>query len=99
MSILDELLRQDPKLLADTISKLKKWRKNRDDFYNDREAVIKSNEDFIKGLKAENGMSSGKTLNKVFSLPLDVYMSNQTYWDEIIATKNFKKHPEWCVGK
>jgi len=99
MALLDDLLKQDPAVLADTVRKIKVWKKNRDEFYNDRDAVINDNIDFIKGLKAQSGMSAGKTLNKVFSIPLDVYMSNQHYWDEIIATKQFKKHPEWMVGK
>jgi dTDP-D-glucose 4,6-dehydratase len=52
-----------------------------------------------KAIKKEDGWTVKRTMKKRFSIPMDVYMANSPYWDEIIKTKQFKKHPEWVVGK
>jgi len=98
MSTIDELLKQDPKQLAAFIAKMKKWKKNREEYYKNKDQVIADNVDFIKKIKTGNNLvSKASNMRCVFRIPLDVYMSNSIYWDEIIKTKNFNKHPEWMT--
>ncbi|MFB6076333.1 MAG: hypothetical protein ABEK17_04280 [Candidatus Aenigmatarchaeota archaeon] len=33
-----------------------------------------------------------------YRVPIEVYMSDPSYWDDIIKNKKFDKHPEWKVG-
>lgn len=81
---------------AKIIKQLKQWNKNRDKFFEEQGKTIFK--EHIKQIKKEDGWSTGRTMKKCFSIPMEVYMSNPTYWDEIIKTKQFKKHPEWRVG-
>lgn len=49
------------------------------------------------GKRAQGTWTKNKTMRKVFSIPQEVYMANQPYWDEIIRTKQWKKHPEFMT--
>lgn len=53
---------------------------------------------YAKGLKNQNPKSKQGTMRKRFSIPLEVYMADHQYWDNIIKNKQFHKHPEWQVG-
>lgn len=78
------------------VRKLKQFAKNRDEMFMQRGADIFK--EHTKSIKKEDGWSAGRTMKKKFSIPMEVYMANPNYWDEIISTKQFKKHPEWLVG-
>jgi len=79
------------------IKKLKAWTRNRDKLL--MEQGDKIYKEHTKSIKKEDGWTVKRTMKKRFSIPMDVYMANSPYWDEIIKTKQFKKHPEWVVGK
>jgi predicted nucleotidyltransferase len=82
---------------AKIIQKLKQWKKNRDTFLMEQGGKIYK--EHTKNIKKEDGWSEGKTMKKKFSIPMEVYMADSQYWDRIIKEKQFKKHPEWMVGK
>ena len=49
------------------------------------------------GKRVGGGWNKSKTMKHVFSIPEVVYMANRPYWDEIIKTKQWKKHPEFMT--
>lgn len=81
---------------AKIIKQLKHWAKNRDDVLMNNGAKIFK--EHTKSISKEDGWSKGKTMKKIYSIPMEVYMANPSYWDEVIKSKQFKKHPEWKVG-
>ncbi len=97
MSLFEDLT-NDPVKMAKALKRFKELKKARREFYANKKQNIKSFKGHIDKIKGEGGISKEKTMQKVFSIPLEVYMSDQDYWDEIIKTKDFKKHPEWMTG-
>jgi dTDP-D-glucose 4,6-dehydratase len=97
MSLISLILQMPPQELRKTVDKLKKMVKERDNLYRAKGKEIFS--EHTKQLKKETGWSKDRTMKKVFSLPLEVYLSNQNYWDDIINQKQFNKHPEWQTAK
>ncbi len=95
MSAITDILNMPVNELKPLLSKLKKWVKARDDYYNHYNTFDYA--DFSKQLKTENPWTKGKTMKKVFSIPMDVYVHNPKYWDGIIKNKQFNKHPEWMT--
>jgi len=81
---------------AKIIKTLKQYVKNRDKMLMEQGKELYK--DYTKSLKKEGGWTKDKTMKKVFSIPMEVYMANPTYWQEIIDSKQFNKHPEWKVG-
>ena len=75
---------------------IKQWKKNRETFYMEQGKELFK--EHTNQIKKDDGWSAGRTMKKRFSIPMEVYMSNIKYWDEIIAKKQFNKHPEWLVG-
>lgn len=45
------------------------------------------------------GMSKDKTRKHIFDIPEKVYYANEKYWNEIIQTRDYSRHPEFCVAK
>jgi ribosomal protein S17 len=92
------LLQLPPEKLKPIVDRLKQLVKNRDNFY--RSYNEKEHGQFSKNLKSEDGWTKERTMKKTFSVPLEVYMSNPKYWDEVCRSKKLQKnHPEWQVGK
>lgn len=81
---------------ARIIKQLKAWTKNRDTLMMNQGADLYKEHSHV--ISKEDGWTDGKTMKKVFSIPMEVYMANPKYWDGIIHDKQFKKHPEWRVG-
>ncbi len=98
MGLLDEMLKLPPEKLKPIIDRLKQLQKNKEDFYKKYDK--KQFGDFSKSIKKEDGWTDNKSMKKVFSVPLEVYMSNPEYWDKVCRDKKLQKnHPEWKVGK
>lgn len=97
MNFLDTFLKLPIAEQIKVMNRLKAWTKNRDEMFMQRGADIFK--EHTTSIKKESGWTDGKTMKKKFSIPMDVYMANFKYWDEIIKTKQFSKHPEWVVGK
>ncbi len=45
------------------------------------------------------GMSKDKTTKHIFDIPEKVYYAYPEYWNEIIATRDYSRHPEFCVAR
>lgn len=95
MSAITEILKMPVNELKPLLNKLKKWTNARDDYYRNYNPFDYS--DFTRELKTGEKWSKGKTMKKVFSIPMDIYVSNPKYWDGIIKNKEFSKHPEWMT--
>jgi hypothetical protein len=81
--------------VAELYLRVKKMIDDRDKFYSKYRQDIYGN--FVKKNQQGNSWTKGRTMKKIYSVPMDVYMSNPPYWDEIIKTKQFSKHPEWII--
>ena len=98
MSTLKNLLNQPVEKIAPVLKQLKKYKKNREEFYKKYKPNVHG--EFSKNLKKEDGWTKERTMKKTFSVPLEVYMSNPKYWDEVCRNPKLQKnHPEWQVGK
>jgi hypothetical protein len=95
MTIIENLLSKPPEEIAKIIKQLKQWIKNRNEMNSNFDAA--KHEEFIRQNKAGGAWTKEKTMKKKYSIPMEVYLSNPQYWDEIIATKKFNKHPEWLI--
>jgi phosphopantetheinyl transferase (holo-ACP synthase) len=45
------------------------------------------------------GMSKDKTMKHIFDIPEKVYYANIEYWDEIITSRDYARHPYFMVAK
>ena len=88
------LQEKDLNKVAKTVKKLKQWIKNRDEMHQHTKQEYK---DLIKSNQIEADNSKNKTMKKIFSVPVDIYMGNPEYWDDIIKNRKFDKHPEWKI--
>lgn len=81
--------------VAQLYLRVKNMIKDREKFYSKYRQDVHGS--FVKKNQRTNAWTKGRTMKKIYSVPLDVYMSNPVYWDEIIKTKQFSKHPEWII--
>jgi hypothetical protein len=95
--MIDELLKKDPAIVARTVKQLKQWAANRNKMMSQYNPKLHAN--FVKSIKDTDnkGWTKEKTMKLAYRIPLAVYMGDPVYWDEIIRTKKFNKHPEWKV--
>lgn len=91
-----EKLLKNPDGNVDIIQHMKKLIKARKKFYEKYQPSEHGL--FSARLKKEDGWSKDRTIRKIFEIPSEVYYANKEYWDEVIRTKDYKKHPEWMVG-
>jgi len=92
----DKLLQdKDLNKVARTVKKLKQWKKNRETLYNNYDVRDYNATRKLSQLEADN--STNKSMKKVYSVPMDIYMNNPEYWDDIIKNRKFDKHPEWKI--
>lgn len=56
---------------------------------------LETNEEIWK----TKGMSKGKTLKFTYAVPQPVYDADPDYWQEIMLTRDFTRHPEFIISK
>lgn len=96
MNFLEKLCTQDIKKTSYALAKMKEMRQR-------RAALAKAGKLTSEGLavakmnKLKQGWSDKKDMKLVYEIPADVYFSDPEYWDSIIRSGNFSRHPEWIV--
>lgn len=95
MHFLEQILKQKPEETKALVKKLKTMIVNRNKMVSQ---YSKKWEDFARKNKNRKRRTKGESMSLEYSIPIEVYMADHEYWDDIIKNKKFDKHPEWKVG-